>query len=628
MNIQIRNRILSHFFFLSYFGVLALGLGYWPAGGFKQFDVNGFVLVVHLTYAFIYILPALLLTKGLHRLVCLVAKEKAVHRWVTVSSYSVAVLMVGLTLVLLVADRQIYEIYDFHINGFVINLFTTPGGIESMGMSGSSTMVFGLIICALFVGTALILWVAHALTLRRTGRPLLWKYRYLVFLFIFMTCGERIAYGVSHYSGYSPVTVAAGRFPLYQPLTFRSLAKRIGLKPMSESAGRVKTEVTRLEYPLSTLKIKPPEIPFNVIWLVSESLRADMLDPEIMPATWDFSSKAHRFTQHYSGGNGTRMGLFSLFYGLYSNFWFPVLESSRGPVLFDVLRQLDYQWRFFSSQRLSYPEFDRTLFASIPREDLQSYIEGHGWKRDRKNMTDMLEFLEQRDPERPFVSYMFFESPHARYYFPEESVIRRPYLENFNYATMDLAQDMPQIKNRYINSVHHLDSQFARLFAFLEKEHLLENTIVLVTGDHGEEFDEYGHWGHGSSFNDSQTRVPMVLWIPGTGRGTVDHMTSHLDVVPTLLPRLGVQNPVSDYALGYDMLGPPQRQYTVAGHWRTLCFISKQYKATFAMGNAQVGNNNVTCADNQLCEDPGAFYDEHQSDLVEVMQDIARFSKK
>lgn len=148
----------------------------------------------------------------------------------------------------------------------------------------------------------------------------------------------------------------------------------------------------------------------------------------------------------------------------------------RGPVLFDVLKGQDYQWRFFTSAKFTYPEFDRTVFAAIPREAMQSYVEDQGWKSDRKNVTDMLDFLKRRDPSRPFFSYMFFESPHARYYFPEESVIREPYLDDFNYASMDLQRDMPLIKARYINSVHHLDSQLARVLAYLEKEKLLQTS--------------------------------------------------------------------------------------------------------------------------------------------------------
>ena len=628
MHHQNRTRILNHFFFVIYLITLALGSNYWPSQEFEQGSTTFFTLVVHLTYSFIYILPALLLTKLVHFATRLVTGRNKSSRWATRFSYTTASVSAGLVLLLLFADSKIYEIYDFHINGFVINLVTTPGGIESMGMSDSGTMVFALLIAGLFIGSALMLGLVHFLTLRRKASPLMWRYRYLIVLFLLMTAGERVAYGVSNFSGYTPVLVAADRFPLYQPLTFRSLAKKIGLKPVSEEARLLNTKVSRIQYPLAPLKTNPPEQPLNIVWLASESLRADMLEAEIMPSTWDFATKAHRYTQHYSGSNSTRMGVFSMFYGLYGNFWFPFLESMRGPVLFDVLKEQEYQWRFFSSQKLSYPEFDRTVFASIPREDMQSFINGKGWERDRKNVTDLLEYLDQRDPAQPFFSYMFFESPHARYYFPEESVIREPYLEDFNYATMDLEKDMPLIKNRYINSVHHLDSQFARVLDYLEREQLLDNTIVIITGDHGEEFNELGHWGHGSSFNDSQTKVPMVIWIPGTGSSVVEHMTSHLDVIPTVLPRLGVTNPASDYSLGYDMLGEKQRKYTVTGHWLKMGFIADGYKAVIAMDNAHIGDNQVTCADDKPCDDPGEFYKIHQADLVQVMQDIARFSKK
>lgn len=623
-----RTRILNHFFFVVYLATLALDSSYWPLEGFNRNDTTIYALAVCLTYSFIYILPALVLTKSVDRIMRFLHCKESLRPWTAWASYATAILSACLTLMLLLADTQIYKLYDFHINGFVINLVTTPGGIESLGMSDSGMVTFSLLVCSLFVGAGLSLWSVHALAQRRAGKISLWKYRYLLILFALMTAGERVAYAMSSFTGDTEVLVAADRFPFHQPLTFRSLAMKLGMQPVAEQDRLIDTKVSRVQYPLAPLNIEQPEHPYNIVWLVSESLRADMLDAEIMPATLNFASKAHHYRRHYSGSNSTRMGVFSMFYGLYGNFWFPFLDSMRAPVLFDVLKEQNYQWRIFSSQKLTYPEFDRTVFAAIPRGDMQSYVEGQGWERDRKNVTDMLDFLRQRDPLRPFFSYMFFESPHARYYFPEESALRKPYLEDFNYATMDLQQDMPLIKNRYINSVHHLDSQFARVLEHLEKEQLLENTIVIITGDHGEEFNEQGHWGHGSSFNDPQTRVPMVIWIPGTGSGVVDHMTSHLDIIPTLLPRLGVKNPATDYALGYDMLGPAQRTYTVTGHWRDMGFIAEDYKAVIAMDNAHVGGNKITRADDTPCDRPADFYVAHQKDLIQIMHDVSRFSKK
>jgi uncharacterized protein len=615
------SQVLNRFFLLAYLVVLVISSRYWMADHIGPALTTAFALVVYLTYGFIYLLPALLITKLVHYL----SRRLG---WGVTLTYLSAVLTSGATAVLLIADREIYQLYNFHINGFVINLVTTPGGIESMGISDSGLVMFTLLIFGLFAASALLLWGVHRWALRRPSAAARLKYRYIIIAFLVLSVGERITYGISKFQDKTAVMMVANRFPLYWPTSFRSVMKRLGFKPAAHKSKLLKTEVTRVQYPLHPLSVVPPKKPLNIVWLISESLRADMLTPEIMPATWKLAQQAHRFTHHYSGSNSTRMGVFTQFYGLYGNFWFPFLDSRRGPVLFDVLRGQNYQWRFFTSQKFSYPEFDKTVFANIPASDMQSFLGGAGWERDRKNVTDLLSFLEQRDQKRPFMAYMFFESPHARYYFPPESVIRKPYLEDFNYATMDLKKDMPLIKNRYINSVHHLDSQLARIFDYLKQQGLMENTIVLVTGDHGEEFNEFGHWGHGSSFSDPQTHTPMVLWIPGTGASVEDHMTSHLDVIPTLLPRLGVSNPTSDYALGFDMLGPKQRRYTVTGHWHTLGFIGNDYKAIISMDNAHIGENRVTTADDQPVADPKKFYLAHQSDLVQIMRDIARFTNR
>lgn len=69
----------------------------------------------------------------------------------------------------------------------------------------------------------------------------------------------------------------------------------------------------------------------------------------------------------------------------------------------------------------------------------------------------------------------------------------------------------------------------------------MEDTIVIVTGDHGEEFMEKGRWGHRSTFSQEQIQVPLIIWIPESGKGDHSFMTSHIDIVPTIAPYLGVK---------------------------------------------------------------------------------------
>ena len=619
-----RSRLLNHYFLFSYLLVLALVSNYLFKVDFVDARTFLFAVGTYLSYCAVYLLPAFLITKLC--LVLLSLGEKSSWGWKVVQA--VAVLTTGLTAVVLYADYFIFRLYHFHLNGFVLNLVKTPGGIESLGGNNSSTLTFGLIITGFFAAQTFLLWLAGRLCKNRSSAKPRKIYRIIAVFLLLLALGERGIYGVSHLQAHTPVLTGARIFPFYQPTTVRSLAKKLGYKVKRESKLKIDLDSLKPSYPLRPIDVQKPSRPLNIVWLMVESLRADMLDPEIMPATWDFANQAHRFNQHYSGGNGTRMGLFSAFYGIYGPYWFPFLEARRSPVIMDVLQQQGYQLDLNTSAKFSYPEFDKTIFAGVPERVMHEVGDKPGWQRDRENVDHIIEFVKSRDTNHPFMTFMFFESPHARYYFPEECAIRKPYLEDFNYATMSVDKDIELIKNRYINSCNHLDTQLARLLALLKEESLLEDTIVIITGDHGEEFMEKGDWGHNSKFTEEQTRVPLVLWIPGTGASEADRMTSHLDIVPTILPLLGVKNPAEDYSLGYDLLGTKQREFSVVADWGSLCYIGPQYKASFPLKAEGLGRNSVTLKDDGPVEEAGVFLATHQEVMLKLMQDLSRFRRK
>lgn len=489
---------------------------------------------------------------------------------------AVAIVAATLVQLALYGDHLVWTLYGFHLNGFVWNILTTPGGIAALGASASTTRDL-----ALLAGGALALhgglWaLAHGLAGRTRLAP---RLAWMLPLFVVATLGERLSYAVSHFYGYSPLLENAQRVPFYQPLTMRRfLEGQVGLeRPQRLEVGSAKLEGA-LRYPQAPLRIEAPVRPFNVVWLVAESWRADTLNPEVMPATHAFAGRAQHFVSHFSGGNGTRIGMFSQFYGLPANLWFPVLDARAGSPLIEVLQRQNYQMHLFTSARFSYPEFDKTLFVKVPRAQMTEAGEGPSWLRDRHNVDRLLEFVDRRDPARPFMTFLFFESPHANYDFPPESVIRPDYLKDFSYARMDLARDAEKIRNRYLNAVHHLDSQLARITRHLEEKGLLEDTLVVITGDHGEEFMEKGRWGHNSTFVDEQLRVPLVLWVPGRAAHRETLRTSHVDLLPTLLPLLGVGNPAHDYSIGTSLFQPSPNRLLLAGDWDRLAFLGEQYK--------------------------------------------------
>lgn len=607
-------RRLAPFLVISYLLVVAVCWPFTTAAWSIGEGTHAFATLAGLTYPALYLLPAFV--------VLILARAGARSGWRRSVAAVVGVGAIASTVLLLVVDARVHEIYGFHLNGFVLNLVTTRGGLESMGVSPSAFAV-GLLGAAALIGLVALAYRYSGAGGRAVGgRSYAGLGLGLLFLGWF---GQQAWYGRCDLVGDVRVLTAARCFPLYLTTTFKGLAEDFGLEAVDVADSRFVLHEAPLNYPRRALEIEPPAQPYNVVWLVSESLRADALDARGMPNTTEFAAQNTRFTQHYSGGNGTRMGVFSMFYGLPAPYWFPMLDSQTGPVLMDALIAQGYQLGLFTSAHFTYPEFHKTVFANVPRELLHEANGGRGWERDRRNVYDLLEFMEQRDPARPFMSFLFFESPHARYYFPPESVIEEPYLEDFNYATMDLDDDIELIRARYQNSVHHLDEQFGRVIDYLERADLLDSTIVVITGDHGEEFMEQGRWGHGSSFVEEQVRVPLVLHLPGREPATVDRLTSHLDLPATLLPRLGVQNAPRDLSLGNDLFGPERRPYCLIGDWSSLCFVDPSYKLVFPVRmSAKLWADSSTRGDGPVPagEDPVEL---RQEELLDVLSDLHWF---
>ena len=580
-------------------------------------------LAATFSYSFFYLLPAL--AGGyLARWLCGRLTTWQWRGWVMAA---VLVGLTSLTHVLLFADRMIHGMYGFHINGFVLDLVLSPGGIASLGASLSTQLTAALIIVTLIGMQALTYWfVQRGTTTLNISR----RWRWLLVVLAFATLGERMAYAYSAAVNYQPILFASERYPFYLTTSVRKLAKHLGIEEREKTAGGIDVKGGSLNYPLAPLVVEKPAQSPNIVWLVAESLRFDMLDPKIMPSLWQFSEQALRLEKHYSGGNLTQMGVFSMFYGLYAPYWFTMLDHRRAPVLMDVLQQQNYQFSLHTSQRFSFPAFDKTVFVNMNKADMHEHLEiGEQWQRDRTNVGELLDFIDKRDEKRPFMTYMFFESTHANYYFPPETVIAEPYLKDLNYLTADFEKDIGLIKNRYINASRHVDQQVARVIDHLRDKKLLDNTIVIVLGDHGEEFMERSRWGHSAEFNRFQTSTPAVIHVPGQAPRVVKGITSHLDIPATLLPLLGVRNPATDYSLGQNLLDPAyHRDYAVAGDWNSIAYLGDDFKIAFPVNAAGAVKNEVTDGDDRALSDSAKVKVAIRPVMVEMMKNLTRFIKR
>jgi membrane-anchored protein YejM (alkaline phosphatase superfamily) len=348
-----------------------------------------------------------------------------------------------------------------------------------------------------------------------------------------------------------------------------------------------------------------------------------------MPNMTQFSKKAWNFTHHYSGGNGTRQGLFALFYGIPGNYWDMFLRRRQGPVLFDVLNDYNYQYFIYTSAKFTYPEFDKTIFSQIPPENLIENNKEEPWKRDRTNTTALIDAIENRDHSKPFYGFLFYEATHARYSFPENAIIRKDYLQTLDYAGLSRKELAPQVKGmkaRYDNAAHGIDIQLQRVIDALEKNGDLDNTLIIITGDHGEEFMERGRWGHNSAFTDWQVRTPMIVWMPNSTPKVINQRTSHMDVPITILSHLGVQNPTQDYSLGIDLATPIDNRNVVVASWTDIGLINDYGKLVIPFKSTTQHTNLATDLNDRPI-DGGILASEMQRIIFQALND-ARYYKK
>ena len=624
MTASLQKNILKTYFLITYFIALWLVSDSVPISSIYEqgWLPLWFMLFAFLTYGLYYLLPAITIT-ALVRFFSLRINPKN-----SKPAYVAAIITTSITTLLLYANAKIFSLYGMFFNGFILNLIVTPGGIESLGGSSASDVGFALITLGFLSLQALIFWLTYRYHVKKPNFEL--SFRFLPVTALIFTVLVHMGFALDRYST-NQLHIVSESIPFYQTVSAKSFFKKLGFSTQRETKLKVKG---KLNYPLNPIKVNTPAKPYNIIWLTSESWRADTLDEKIMPNSWGFAKNAARFTRNYSTGNGTRMGVFGMFMGLPGNYWFPFLESRRGAAFIDVLQQQQYQMSLYTSAKFSYPEFEKTIFSQIPRELLHDdNTFGTGWENDRHNVTRLLDFIDKRDPSKPFFTFMFFESPHARYYFPPESVIATPYRDDINYATISkkkFKDDIAPIKNRYINSVHHLDMQFGRIFEYLKTHNLLDNTIVVLIGDHGEEFMEHGFWGHNSTFVDQQVRTPLVIYTPKMKPLISDQMTSHMDVIPTLMPLLGVTNPSSDYAIGYDLLKGEKRTHTYISDWDKVAYVDDDVKITqpvngksFVMMKASKGNDEPLSSDERK-----ALLQKKQPAMLQLVNDLGKFFKK
>lgn len=486
-------------------------------------------------------------------------------------------------LVALVTDTFVYQQYRFHINWAMVDL-ALVGGREVFSFSTGMMMKIVFLVVCLAVVSLILIWASTKLTTKA------------VWPCVGILVGYLVANAVSAYSvsqNVKSVTVLAERIPLYYPIRANTFLSKFGLVAVGEEKLSLSQKVGSFHYPLNALTLgKGTDL--NVLILAIDSLRADVVDAKTMPNLTKLQKQALVFREHYSAGNATRAGVFGLFYGLPPFYWQSALSTNVPSSLVSGFQQAGYEISAFTTATLLRPEFYATVFSSVRPLRMSSDKGATVAERDQDSVDDFEDWLTQRDPNQKFMSFMFLDSVHALDFPKGLDVPYDDYWKEVDRLKLSPDFDPREYFNRYKNAAYWQDVLIGRVLRILEKNGRLDNTVVVVTSDHGEEFNDskLNYWGHNGNFSDAQIKIPLVIAWPGMPAQQITHRTTAYDVGATLLKRvLAVQNPIEDFSVGKDLFDPKGREVFFVGSYNEDAIVAGDEVLLIKMSGALEGHS-------------------------------------
>lgn len=459
-------------------------------------------------------------------------------------------LVLSIAAIALVADIMVYSQYRFHINAAMVDLFFNAG--DTISFSRDMWLKIACISLGVIGFSSILVWVVACIVKQR---------RYsqkITGIFIGSFVVVELVYMVAFATSKLELIAIKNYIPLFQPLTANSLMIKLGVKVQETPMVSAKSS-NGLKYPLNepVFEKNSKEKPKNIIYIMADSLRADMLNEEVMPKTWSWAQNEILLKEHYSSGNATRAGVFGLFYSLPPSYWHAALTTHMPPFFITCLQNKGYDIQAFTTATLASPEFTETVFAKVRPIRLESKG-ADGVARDLNSIEDFEVYLKKREKERderPFFAFIFLDSTHG-YVHPKGLKRFEPAWDEPDYLKLTNDTDPTPIRNLYKNSAAWTDELFAKTLNIIEKHRLMSNSIVMISSDHGQEMNDSkkNFWSHNSAYNDAQTKIPGIIHWPGKSAYVENNWTISYDIPMTILRHeLAMTSKLEDVGIGYDL---------------------------------------------------------------------------
>ncbi len=217
-----------------------------------------------------------------------------------------------------------------------------------------------------------------------------------------------------------------------------------------------------------------------------------------------------------------------------------------------LLKSYGYQTAYFTSSSLHFDALDKATFmhdfdhvegiSAIRKQVKQRKKYGMFAIEEEAVLKRITDFLDHRNTKQPFYIHYFLFWTHNPHELPFQDISSLP------------------IEQRFYKSLAYENTIISQLLDTLKQKHLLKDTVVIITADHGEAFGEHAlNWVHANFIYDELLHIPLVIYAPALIQQHADiyRQSSHLDLVPTLLSLLHL--PIPDTLEGQNILSTHYR---------------------------------------------------------------------
>jgi arylsulfatase A-like enzyme len=305
----------------------------------------------------------------------------------------------------------------------------------------------------------------------------------------------------------------------------------------------------------------------NVILVLADALRADRLGPHgysgrnTSPAIDSLAEESTVFVNAIAQNAWTIPSVASLFTGVYPRSHRALKYQKGKNVEMDTL-SMDHETLAEQFKAAGYAT--NALMKSTVIDSSKGFCQGFeactvvegksAWDNSGEDLTDAATaWMDTQTGDKPYFLYLHYMDPHSPYIPPEpwHSKYTEGYKGELTGRHKDYVpfqqgkasatpEELQQLSGVYDGSVEYWDHQIGRLIADLKAKGRWENTLLVITGDHGEALGERGNYFHGNLFQEN-IHVPLIFKVPGVKAQRISQYVQMMDIGPTLTTLTGVK---------------------------------------------------------------------------------------